>query len=191
MIEPVEQIRDHMNLVNGWTIFRRYLVMNAFDGILSVFGIVLGSYLVGVEDPKQILVSGFGAAIAIGVSGVYIAYLTETAELSKERQELERKMLTNLQETRYERANRTSNIINSMINGLSPFGFGMLTLSPFALAGIIGISTAYLLSFAIGAVLLVILGILLGSIADANKWIFGIKTLFAGVLVAIFLLLLP
>lgn len=185
----IETLNDHMHLAGGWSIFRRYLVMNAFDGILTVFGVVLGSYLIGITEPRQVYIAGLSAAIAIGVSGIYIAYLTEQAEHDKEQKQMEKKLLMDLSNTKYARAKQVANVVNSGINGISPFFFGALTLVPFFLVPDITITIAYYLSFGLNALTLFVLGLFLGKIAQQSMVYFGIKTLFAGVIVFLLIFL--
>ena len=48
---------------------RRYAVMNAFDGVITILGIILGSRLLGSAEPGQIVAASVGALIAMEVSG--------------------------------------------------------------------------------------------------------------------------
>ena len=181
-----------MKIAGGWEIARRYFVMNGFDGILSVLGIVLGSYALGITDPKIILAPGLGATIAIGVSGFWIAYLTEEAEQIREMHEIERTIFTDLDNSMYVRSAKVASIVNSVIDGASPFIFGIFVLMPFLLVESLGlpIDVAYYLSFGISGILLFILGGFLGRLSKQNVIIFGIKTCMAGVIVTIIILLL-
>jgi VIT1/CCC1 family predicted Fe2+/Mn2+ transporter len=65
-------------------IARRYFVMNFFDGVLTVLGIVIGSFILflGGNPPSklQIVVPALATAIAIGISGISGGYLSERAE---------------------------------------------------------------------------------------------------------------
>ena len=54
---------------------RRYAVMNAFDGIVAILGIVLGSTLLGEASAGNIIAAGVGALVAMGVSGVSGSYM--------------------------------------------------------------------------------------------------------------------
>ncbi|MHA2277950.1 MAG: VIT1/CCC1 transporter family protein, partial [Candidatus Kariarchaeaceae archaeon] len=74
------RLKLYFKITGGGEIARRYFVMNGFDGVLTVFGIILGAFLVGYESPKEIIVPGIGASFAIGISGFWIAFLTEQAE---------------------------------------------------------------------------------------------------------------
>ncbi|MBS7635721.1 hypothetical protein KEJ37_00005 [Candidatus Bathyarchaeota archaeon] len=56
---------------------RRYFVMNGFDGAMTIFGIILGSWMVGVIKPEVILLAGLGACLVMGVSGFFGAFMVE------------------------------------------------------------------------------------------------------------------
>src|SRR3989338_3888777 len=77
-------------------IARRYFVMNAFDCALTMFGLVTGSYLAGVRNPILIFSVGISTVLAIGISGLWGAFLTETAERNRALKSLEKKMLRKL-----------------------------------------------------------------------------------------------
>jgi hypothetical protein len=49
--------------------------MNGFDGAMTTFGTVLGSWIAGVTKPGVILLAGFGACLATGVSGFFGAFM--------------------------------------------------------------------------------------------------------------------
>ena len=180
-----------MNLAGGWEITRRYFVMNGFDGILTIFGVALGMYLEDVKNPQLIVSSGIGASIAIGISGFWIAFLTEEAEQNKEKRELEETLLADLDESMYSRAATIAAFVNSFVDGLSPFMFGVLVLFPFMLAHLqfIHIEVAYVYSFIIAGILLFTLGMFLGILSRKNMIIFGMKTFLAGLVVALLIIL--
>lgn len=80
-------------------IARRYFVMNFFDGVLTVLGIVMGgfiNYLLSPENaPSQIFLvaSAIATSVAIGISGITGGYLSERAERKRNIIELHRAMV--------------------------------------------------------------------------------------------------
>lgn len=176
-----------MKTAGGWEISRRYFVMNGFDGVLTVLGVVLGAYFLDVSDPVHILGPGFGASIAIGVSGFWIAFLTEQAEQTREREKYERLIFTNLENTVISRSAKVAAIVNSFIDGFSPFLFGTIILLPFlaANANWISISTAYTMAYVLSGLLLFLLGVFLGKLSNTNLIMMGAKTTFAGLVISV------
>ncbi len=185
------RLKLYLQITGGGEIARRYFVMNGFDGVLTVFGIVLGGFLVGYESPKEIIVPGIGATFAIGISGFWIAFLTEQAERELEKKEIESSIFTNLDNTMYSKAARVVSFINSFVDGFSPFIFGFLVLSPFFLVqfGVLTMEMGYVTSFSLTFLLLFILGFFLGRIAKQNWLIFGLKTSMAGIVLGILMII--
>ncbi|MHA2226561.1 MAG: VIT1/CCC1 transporter family protein [Candidatus Hodarchaeales archaeon] len=181
----------YVNIAGGWEIARRYFVMNGFDGVLTVFGIVLGAFLVGYQAPKEIIVPGIGASFAIGISGFWIAFLTEQAEQELEKKKLESSIFTDLDDTLVAKAARIVSFINSFVDGLSPFLFGFLVLSPFFFVqfGFIEIQIGYMTSFILTFILLFVLGLFLGRIGGQNWLIFGLKTSMAGIFLGLLMVI--
>jgi predicted membrane protein (TIGR00267 family) len=73
--------------------------MNGFDGALTTLGVIMGAYIAGVLEIKLILSAGFGASLAMGISGATGAYMAEKAERVKSMKELEEAMFTTLNDT--------------------------------------------------------------------------------------------
>ncbi len=189
--KPLKVLNDYMKVSGGWEIARRYFVMNGFDGILTILGIVLGAFLVGIEKPELIIGPGFGATLAIGVSGFWIAYLTEEAEQAHHQEHLEEILFNDLRGSMLSRAGKVAAFVNSFVDGLSPFLFGMLVLCPYFLAQftIISIQIAYYMSILLSGILLFVLGMFLGRLSRQNIIIFGLKTTLAGVVIAVILII--
>ncbi len=163
---------------------RRYFVKNGFDGALTILGIVLGSMISGVATPKTVLLVGFSACIGMGVSGLWGTFLTEQAERTRKRHELERMMLISLAHTSRTKAHRKQAIMLAAIDGLSPFLTATVMLMPFFFAGQIGMQNAYYASLSITATILFGLGAFLGHISKTSAVRMGAIMMFAGVVAA-------
>lgn len=174
-------------------IARRYFAMNAFDGTLTILGIILASHFAGHYDPRAIFVAGIGACFAMMFSGLAGTYLAEKAEREKEFREMERAMMRDLDQTLVKRANRFAIIVSSFVDGFAPFIAGLLLLIPFIILSI-GLPLlwihAVIISSIIGFSLLFLLGIFLGRVSEQNQWFYGLQTLGAGVATAIAIILL-
>ena len=191
-LKSIREIRQILSMTEGENILRRYFVMNGFDGALTALGIILGSFIVTVSggqtdiNAAQILISaGIGASIAMGVSGFWIAYLTERAERTRERKELEEVMVTDLNNTKITRANFWTSLIIAAVDGISPFLFSVIALFPFffVFAGL-QLTIAYIISFCVVGVEVIILGIFLGAVSKESKLIYALKIIPAALLVA-------
>ena len=98
------RIRTYDKLVNIGEIVRRYFAMNAFDGVLTLIGVLMGNITAGVNQPRIVVNTGLATCIAMGVSGLWGAYLTEVAERKRDLLELNRQTLTDLGATHIGRA---------------------------------------------------------------------------------------
>jgi len=104
--------------------------MNAFDGVLTTIGVPMGNYLAGVRDLAKPIRTGIATSIAMGVSGLWGAYLTETAERQRDLSELERACLVDQSDTKIGRASRLAVVIVSVVDGLAPFLAALVVLIP-------------------------------------------------------------
>ncbi len=121
----------------------------------------------------------------MGISGLWGAYLTETAERQRELSELEKVSLIDQSDTSIGRASRFAVIIVSIVDGLAPALAALIVLTPLFLDSVIQNPVlSYALAGGTALVSLFVLGLFLGKISEANKIGFGLKTLMAG-LVAI------
>jgi len=178
----IETWREYTRLSEVGQIARRAFANNSFDGILTMVGVVMGSFFVGVQDASTVLVTGLSTALAIGISGGWGAYLTESAERRHEIRELERLTLTELRDTKIGRASRLAVVLVAAVDGLSPFLAALLVVIPFFFAEMLpDISYAYYTSAATALVALFALGTYLGNISRENVIGYGIKTSIAGV----------
>jgi len=76
----IDRIRLYIEVTHISDIARRYFVKNGMDGSMTVLGIILGSWAARVKNPYVIVMAGLGACLAMGVSGLFGAYITEKAE---------------------------------------------------------------------------------------------------------------
>jgi predicted membrane protein (TIGR00267 family) len=165
---------------------RRYFVMNSFDGALTMLGVVIGSYLSGIEDPKIIIAAGIAGALAMGISGVSGAYMTESAERTKRLKELERAMLRPMRDTIHEEAHDFATAVVAIVDGISPALAALCVISPFFLEhfGLISAIVAFYASIGLTLAVLVGLGAYLARISDESMVKYGARMLLVGLLTA-------
>lgn len=176
-------IREYDNLVNISGIARRYFAMNAFDGVLTIIGVLMGNMVAGVEDPQIVVSTGMATCFAMGVSGLWGAYLTESAERKRGLDQLSQYTLTELNDTRIGRASRVATVIVAVVDGLSPFLAASVVLIPFFAVGLFpAITCVYYTSLGTALLTLFCLGLFLGYISRGNLIIYGVKTIIAGLI---------
>jgi predicted membrane protein (TIGR00267 family) len=178
-----QRIQEYGKLANIGEIARRYFAMNAFDGVLTMIGVLTGSMAAGVDEPQIIVTTGLSTCIAMGISGLWGAYLTESAERKRDLVELGSHTLTDLNHTRIGRASRFAVAIVALVDGISPFLAALIILIPFFAAEMFpSIVWVYYTSFGVALLTLFALGLFLGHISRENLFLYGIRTVIAGLL---------
>lgn len=172
-----------LNISSSEAIMRRYFVVNGFDGALTMLGLIMGFLMSASSDLGTIINACLAAAIALGMSGISSAYVSEVAERKRELSKLEGAMLSDLKQTTHGQAARWIPLLVALVNGAAPLLISLLILTPLWLAQ----SGAELpvaplqLSVAIAFVLIFLLGVLLGRIAQVSWLHSGVQTLMVAV----------
>ncbi|MDD5172220.1 MAG: hypothetical protein PHF60_04265 [Candidatus ainarchaeum sp.] len=185
--QHAERLRYYDAVTGMSKILRRYFVMNSFDGALTIFGLLLGSFAAGVSDPILIIKIGMGTAVAIGFSGLTGALLTERAERLREVKKMELALHRRLDNTDYKKAYDFATMITGLVDGLSPLLVAVVLLSPFML---LPLPDAYYYAFGLALVFFFLLGAFLGEVSKESLIITGIKFLGAGLLCMAIILVL-
>jgi predicted membrane protein (TIGR00267 family) len=192
LAQGLDDVREYERIAGFSKIARRALANNAFDGVLTMIGVLMGNYLGGVRSAGTVIRIGIATSISIGISGLWGAYLAESAERGRELAELERMSLTDLGETKIGRASRVAVVVVSLVDGLSPFVSSMIVLTPLFVAPLIGnILLSYALSLIVGLISLFGLGVFLGHISGRSLVGYGLRTVIAGVVAIVINALLP
>jgi predicted membrane protein (TIGR00267 family) len=117
----MERWRKYSAMSDLGIIARRKFFNNCFDGALTCAGIVSGIFFVFLygsasNTPANVIVYGFSTALAIGISGLWGAFLSEEAERKKKMDDLKKEMVIldedGLARTKVESILRESNIID-------------------------------------------------------------------------------
>ncbi len=188
------RLRYLIELSHSHRIARRYFVTNGFDGVLTMLGLLMG-FRVSVAISIDVIIGAcVGAAIALFMSGLSSAYISEAAEKQHELQELEKSMVTSLDESAHAEAARLMPWLIALVNGLSPLLLAMLILSPLFMfqqqlwpESLVSVSP---LDFAIiiALTLAFLLGVFLGRLSD-RFWLWtGARALLIAVITAVVIL---
>jgi predicted membrane protein (TIGR00267 family) len=190
--QGIDNLREYERIAGFWQIARRALANNAFDGVLTMVGVVMGQWIGGVESAATVILTGIATSISIGVSGLWGAYLAESAERGRELAELEKISLTDLGGTKIGRASRVAVVVVSLVDGLSPLFSSLIVLTPFFFVVLIGdIAVSYVVSMGLALVCLFGLGMFLGHISGRSLIGYGIRTAIAGIVAMVITRLLP
>lgn len=182
------------NIGGAHGIARRYFVVNGFDGALTMLGLIMGFYVSEHVNQPVVLNACLGAAIALGMSGLTSAYISEAAEKKKELHQLEDAMVTDLGDSAYGQASRLLPFIIALVNGLAPLIISLIIILPlwssrFALFfALEPLETALIMAL----IIVFLLGVFLGRISN-TFWLWaGLRTLLvAAATVGLIFLLSP
>lgn len=192
LAQGIDDIREYEHIAGFSQIARRALANNAFDGVLTMIGVLMGNYLSDVPSPATVIRIGIATSVSIGVSGLWGAYLTESAERGRDLAELERISLTDLSNTKIGRASRMAVVVVSLVDGISPLVSSLIVLVPFFFAPFIGgILVSYILSLIVALISLFGLGMFLGRISGRSLVGYGLRTVVAGIVAIVINALLP
>jgi len=182
----IDRIKLYIEVTHITDIARRYFVKNGMDGSMTALGIILGSWAARVENPYVIVMAGLGACLAMGVSGLFGAYITEKAERRKIIKDLEEAILSDLEGSLQQNASEFVPALAALVDGLSPALTATISLIPFILSivGVISIWDSYVASLILTFGTLFALGLYLGRIARERMWLYGLQMVAAGVVIA-------
>jgi predicted membrane protein (TIGR00267 family) len=211
--EKIIQYRKYARMSDLGIIARRKFFNNAFDGALTCAGIISGIFIIFLNEPfllevQDVLITGFATALAIGISGLWGAFLSEEAErkkkvldMKKEMAEIEEEPKRELKyiknkykegkkpRTLLEKAEKFATVVASLVDGGAPVLGSSLPLIPF----FFGFSLTFLhfiFSYVILAGLLIYLGVFLGQISGGGRLRYALHLITAGIVTLIVSILL-
>jgi predicted membrane protein (TIGR00267 family) len=185
MRKRIERFREYLEVSKAQEIARRLFVMNAFDGTLTIMGVVIGAHFAGVINPHVIITAGIGGSVAMGISGVSGAYLTDRAERKRDLRKLEMAMLKNLEDTHYARASEFASFVVAAVDGISPALSAAILVMPYLIVPRISMDLAFFASLILGLVVLFALGIFLARISDERPAVSGLQMIVVGIVTII------
>lgn len=175
----LEKIRQFLLMGQSGDIARRYFVVNGFDGALTMLGIIAGFYVSKSTEYHLALTTCLAATIALTISGISSAYISEIAEQKKSLKELQQAMISDMVGSHHVKASRTAPVVIAIVNGISPLLFSVIILIPLWLARYeisLPISP-FILSLLIAVILIFFVGIFLGKISETHWLPSGLKAI--------------
>lgn len=189
--ERLQKLKSHIALTKSGAIARRYFVIGAFDGALTILGVILGAYVseghTHPELAKQLIIgAGFAGGIALAVSSTVGAYEAERVEHVLSHKSLEKAMLRPVEGTRKE-AMRVSVSISAIVHGIAPLLAAFVPLIPFFF---MDLDTAVVTAIMMTIGFLFFIGAYLGSLIKEMIIYTGLRFVIAGLGTAILLILI-
>ncbi|MES9898382.1 MAG: hypothetical protein ABW148_05090 [Sedimenticola sp.] len=188
----LKQANFLLRITGSSGIARRYFVVNGFDGALTMLGLIVG-FLIGTPVELSVVISAcLGAAIALGMSGISSAYVSEMAEQHRELAKLEAAMIKDLQNSAHGEASRWVPRLIALVNGAAPFIISLIIIFPLMLSnsGIVLPIPPLHAAIIIALFLVFLLGVYLGHISGISWVRSGIQTLLTALVTVIFIYLL-
>ena len=199
--KTIQQWKQYSKLSDLGEIARRKFFNNCFDGALTCAGIVSGIFIIFLSGssifiPRNVIITGFATALAIGISGLWGAFLSEEAERKKKMLDMQKEMAITEEEgdektdkskkgkkrekPLLERAENFATIVASLVDGGAPVLGSSLPLIPFFFGSSLTI-VHFISSYVILIGLLVYLGIFLGKISGGGRFRYASHLVAAGV----------
>ena len=181
------RIRDYNDITHIGPIVRRYFVIGAFDGALTILGLILGAAAVGAGAVGSlnhlVIVAGLAAAIGLAVSSGVGAYETERIERKLDQHSLERAMLSEMGRD-HRGAFVYAATVSALVHALAPCLAAIVPILPFfffPFATALGIAIGLTLAF------LFVMGAFLGSLVKERFFLTGFRFVVAGLATALIL----
>ena len=181
-LPSIRTLREYHRIARVGEIARRYFALNAFDGALTILGVLVGGYFGQIRTAGSVITLVLTASFAIGISGFYGAFMIERAERRRALAELEKSTLSSLKDTEIGHASVYATIVVSLVDGLSPFAASLIAVSPFFFGAAMDIEREFYAAFALSFAELFGLGVFLGVISREKVVFSGVKMVLAGLL---------
>jgi len=175
----LKQIKTLLEISHSGEIMRRYFVVNGFDGALTMLGLIMGFYVSDRVDLAVVITSCLAAALALGMSGISSAYISEAAERRRTLAQLEKAMVTSLNESHHARAAIWIPWLVALVNGIAPLLIALIIVVPLWLArsGVVLAPGPLPAAMAVALVIIFLLGVFLGRVGG-TFWLWsGLQSL--------------
>lgn len=188
----LDRLRLLLGISGSHAIVRRYAVVNGFDGALTLLGMLVGFSISDDVHLLTVINACLGVSVALAVSGVSSAYISESAEQQQALDELRGAMVSDMADSAHHKAATVAPLLVAAANGSSPLLLGLLIMVPLWL-GHLGVPLGMapvMAALAVAVVLIFLLGMFLGRVSGSSLLASGLKTLVIAALTTGLILLL-
>ena len=175
----VKQIKTMLEVSDSLSIMRRYFVVNGFDGALTTLGLIMGFYVSDRVELVVVITSCLAAALALGMSGISSAYISETAERRRNLAQLEEAMLASLKDSHHAKAAIWIPWLVALVNGIAPLIIALIIMLPLwaGQQGVVTWINPLILAIIVAFVIIFLLGVFLGRVGG-TFWLWsGLQSL--------------
>jgi predicted membrane protein (TIGR00267 family) len=160
---------------------RRFFVNTMFDSTFVILGILIASAFSSEPSLRTVTVTIITSSVALGISTGISVFEAETMEQSIKLRDMERAMLTSLEDTHLHRISKMTILLLAVVNFTAPVIAGTITLTPFLLVGEQDIKTAAYVSLGLAITILFVVGAAMGRSGGRNPWAQGLRMSVAGI----------
>ena len=178
-----DRIRRYNEIAEYGPIVRRYFVLGAFDGALTILGIILGAFFAGAVKAQVnlIVAAGISALVALAISSVVGAYEAERVEKKLDQKKVEKALLAKVG-NEHEEAYRFAARASAVVHGISPLVAGFIPIIPLYL--IHDFTMATVASTVVTLSLLFVIGWYLGRLVRERAFVTGLRFVLAALVTA-------
>jgi predicted membrane protein (TIGR00267 family) len=160
---------------------RRFFVNTMFDSTFVILGILIASAFSSDPSLRTVIVTIVTSSVALGISTGISVFEAETMEQSIKMREMERAMLTSLEDTHLHNISKLTILLVAAVNFCAPIISGTITLSPFLVVGENDIQLAAFVSLGLAITILFVVGAAMGRAGNRNPWKQGSRMAVAGI----------
>jgi len=181
-----KRIRQYARRPDVESITRRYFILGAFDGALTILGVILGAAASGNLDEKLVMSAGIGGGIALAISSTVGAYEAERIEAKVNGKETGKRSMTTWQGG-YPKGYRIKALLPALVHGIAPLIAAIVPVVPFLL---FDIKIAAIVSVALTLSFLFFMGLYLGSVVKERIIYTGIRFVLIGIVTSLMIVFL-
>ena len=160
---------------------RRFFVNTIFDSTFVILGILIASAFSSEPSLRLVIVTITTSSVALGISTGISVFEAETMEQSIKMRDMERAMLTSLEDTHIHRTSKLTIFVVAVVNFTAPVIAGVITLTPFLVVGEQDIRLAAYISLGLAISILFVVGAFMGRAGQRNPLTQGARMAVAGV----------
>ena len=196
-MSTVDCYRLYWRMTKLGTLTRRYIVIGAFDGALTIVAIVLAALAsalllnvqINISDVNLLVRAGLSAGVGLAISSGWGAYEAERVERKRELQDLEVQMQRSMDGCMVDSAVHFATAWASFIHGIAPLPAAILPLIPLILLPA-DFVTASVISVSVTMCFLFFLGTWMARISKTNIFAGGLRIVFAVLITALLCVLI-
>ena len=178
----IEKIQSSMRMPETGPALRRYFVNTMFDSTFVILGVIIGSAFSGISSRDVVIGIVLTSSVALGISTGVSVYEAETLEQERRIKEIERAMLSSMEDTDIKSTSRMSILLISLVNFSAPLFTCAIILTPFLLLSSESLESMAYVGLGLALCVLFVTGAIMGKMGHHNPLIKGTRMALIGFL---------